>query len=561
MRSAGGLASLSALALETEKTMPHLVDSVVGETMCVACARCDELVPVPEWERGIWVCPACGLHYPLGAHCRITTLLDPNSMRLLPRAPMPDGAVFGDTERYADRLADARDRTGLSEVVLCARGRIGGEPVVVAVFDFEFLAGSIGTVAGEMLTEAAETALVEEIPLVLVTAYGTTRVEEGTIALMQIAKVAAVFGQLDDAGVLTVALLTKPVGGVGATFAMRADVVLAEPDWMAPDGEVSGSDSAMALQRSGFVDMVVPRKRLRSELAALISATATQRARPVPFATDRPGRLIIDPGRLPEIRHELAIERVTDPARPTTVDYIDLVFDDFHELHGDRTQSDSGAIVAGLAGLSGRPVIVAGHQPRDPGQPYSESCWVTPAAQRKLTRVLRLAAKLSLPVVTLIDTPGADPSDGLGAAAAIAESLSLMSTLPVPVVSVITGTGGGLGALALGVANRVLMCSDAVYTAAEPDHEGAVTTRVTARDALLLGVADGVIAEPRDGWTDHAVAAQYLRDALLGTFAELGAMSVNELIADRWTRFRRYGAWGSVTAEAEAIVEQNRTGD
>jgi acetyl-CoA carboxylase carboxyl transferase subunit beta len=254
------------------------------------------------------------------------------------------------------------------------------------------------------------------------------------------------------------------------------------------------------------------------------------------------------------------------------LDYLGLVFDDFQELHGDRVGGDCPAMVAGLARLAGRPVAVIGHQKghtaaelaaRNYGMPV-------PAGYRKAARVMRLAAKLGLPVVTLVDTPGAYPgaeSEEQGQSVAIAENLRLMASLPVPVVSVITGEGGSGGALGIAVANRVLIFANAVYSvisaegcaailwndpAAAP--RAAANLGLSARDLLRLGVVDGVLQEPEGGTGGAPVrAAETLAAALVHELAALSRLGPQELVAERYERFRRIGSPDGVVCDLEEV--------
>jgi acetyl-CoA carboxylase carboxyl transferase beta subunit len=177
------------------------------------------------------VCPECGDHGRLTAPQRIAQLFDEGAAQEL---ELP--VVFGDPLRFADsvpyprRLADAREATGLDEAVVCVRGTVQGRRMICAVMDFRFLGGSVGAATGDLLTGAAETALRERTPFVMVTASGGARMQEGAIALMQMARISAALGRLDAAGVLTITVITDPTfGGVAASFATLGDIILAEP--------------------------------------------------------------------------------------------------------------------------------------------------------------------------------------------------------------------------------------------------------------------------------------------------------------------------------------------
>jgi acetyl-CoA carboxylase carboxyl transferase subunit alpha len=258
------------------------------------------------------------------------------------------------------------------------------------------------------------------------------------------------------------------------------------------------------------------------------------------------------------------VQLARNPQRPYTLDYVHQTFSDFVELHGDRLFADDAAIVGGLASLDGRTVMVIGHQK---GRDTKENVlrrfgMARPEGYRKALRLMRQAAKFGIPIVTLIDIPGADPSlaaEERGQAFAIAENLLAMTQLPVPFVSVIIGEGGSGGALALGVADRVLMLEHAVYSVASPEAaasilwkdgargaEAAEALKITALDLLRFRIIDGIVPEPPGGaHTDHAAAAQALKTALLEQLAELDPIPVERLVAERAERYRGIGAFAS----------------
>jgi len=540
----------------------------------VACRQCRSPLYAKRFARDHFVCPECGWHAPLTAPQRIELLLDEEEWEEL-AAPdtVHDPLGFVDSRPYQDRLAAARKKTGLDEGVVCVRGRIAGMPVVLAAMDFRFLGGSLGTAVGERITSAAEVALAERTPLVIVTASGGARMQEGALSLMQMAKTSQALAQLDEAGVLTVAVVTDPTyGGVAASFASLTDVIIAEPkarlgfagprviEQTIRRKLPAGFQSAEFLLEHGLVDLVVARGQLRTTLARLLACFPERTQTSRSLVADLPGAVVTDPERLSSADPWDVVRQARDIARPTTLDYIACLVEGFTELHGDRTAGDCSAIVGGLGRLDGRPVVVIGHQKghhtrelvqRNFGMP-------SPAGYRKAARLMRLAAKLGIPVITLIDTPGAYPgpeAEEQGQAIAIAENLRLMARLPVPIVAVVTGEGGSGGALALGVANTVLMLEHAVYSVISPEGCAAIlwqspteagtaakALQLTASELLRHGVVDGVIPEPIGGAQgDQTGAAEALRRALQGALRWLDGLTAEELAVQRWKRFRRYG--------------------
>ncbi|MFZ0595135.1 MAG: acetyl-CoA carboxylase carboxyltransferase subunit alpha [Bryobacteraceae bacterium] len=248
------------------------------------------------------------------------------------------------------------------------------------------------------------------------------------------------------------------------------------------------------------------------------------------------------------------------PKRPQASDYIERLFLGFEELHGDRGFGDDKALIGGFAHFEGQPVIVLAQQKgRDTkSKLYRNFGMPKPEGYRKAMRLMRLAEKFNRPVISLIDTAGAYPgidAEERGQAEAIAVNLKEMSRLGCPVIAVVIGEGGSGGALAIGVANRVYMLENATYGVISPESCAAIIWRdagkaplaaaalkMTAEDLLGLGVIDGIVPEPDGGAHNDPEAASYaLRDTLKSALATLGAFSREQLIADRYEKFRRMG--------------------
>ncbi|MEU8381349.1 acetyl-CoA carboxylase carboxyltransferase subunit alpha [Streptosporangium sp. NPDC048865] len=541
------------------------------------CPGCAAIVYGPRLARTRRVCPECGHHHRLGAVERLRTLVDDGSFRAaVPQVRGGDPLGFADSLPYTERLARARGRTGLDDAVLYGTATVGGHRVVVAVMDFSFLGGSMGSAVGEAVTRACERALDERLPLVLAVASGGARMQEGGLSLMQMGKTAQAMRRLRRAGVFSVCVLTDPTfGGVTASFATLGDVLVAERGALvgfagprviasATREELPrGFQSAEYLAGRGMLDRVEPRDGLRPLLARLLSATGATAApgHPQEPPPGGPSAVIRDPGELsggPAAQETVRLAR--DTRRPTALDYIWHLCSDFVELHGDRTYGDDPAIVGGTGLIDGTPVMLIGHQKgHDTAELVARNFGLAhPEGYRKALRLMGLADRLGLPVVTLVDTQGAAPGVGAeerGQSWAIAECLAGMSELSVPVVATVVGEGGSGGALALAVANRVLMLRHAVYSVispescstilyGDPSHAPglAASLRITAPELLRLGVVDGVVPEPRGGaQEDPAAAMDALKAAVLESLRELSGLSGDELREHRHERFRGLG--------------------
>jgi len=256
------------------------------------------------------------------------------------------------------------------------------------------------------------------------------------------------------------------------------------------------------------------------------------------------------------------VQLARHPRRPYTLDLIRLLAQEFVEFHGDRLFGDDHAIVGGLAQFEGRPVVIVGHQKgRDTREKlYRNFGMPQPEGYRKALRLMQLAERFAKPVITLIDTPGAYPGIGAeerGQAEAIARNLREMAGLRTPIVAVVTGEGGSGGALALGVADRVFMLEHAIYSVISPEgcaailwedaakaREAAEVLRITAPDLLKLGVVDAIIPEPAGGaHRNWEAAAAAVRSAVSAALAELRALPADELVSQRYAKFRRMGVF------------------
>jgi acetyl-CoA carboxylase carboxyl transferase subunit beta len=507
---------------------------------------------------------------------RIDLLIDPESFKASNESLVSvDPLVFTDRVSYRDRLERARRETELNEAVVTGTAKINGRDCVLAVFDFNFLGGSMGSVVGEKVALGLELAADKRLPFISVVASGGARMQEGMLSLVQMGKTAAAAMRLHQAGVPSITILTNPTtGGVYASFASQGDFLFAEPgaligfagprviEQLTGEKPPAGTHTAEFLLAHGQVDGVVDRARLRGVLATLLQFFHNRGISEVrsPGERYRPPS-VAPPSAWPEVQ----LARRED--RPTAVDYIRRLMPQFVELHGDRVFGDDAAIVAGIGELAGMTVCAIG-QERGHGDPSRNGGHIRPEGFRKAARIMRLAAELHLPLLTFIDTPGAHldyDSEARGLAGALSSCLANMSVLPVPVVSVVIGEGGSGPALALGVADRILMQEHAVYSVIAPEGAAAIVHRdaaraqdiadalkITAYDCLVLGVVDGIVPEPEHGaHLDPDYAALLLRAEVVSAFAELRRRDARRLVEERWRKFRRMGEFRELVDEAE----------
>lgn len=499
--------------------------------------------------------------------------MDPHSFREVDvrLAPVDPLSFFSGRDGYRKLLKQAQKRTGLTEAVITGVGHIGGVQTLVAVFDFAFMGGSMGSVVGEKITLAFERAVKQDLPIVLVTSSGGARIQEGMLALMQMAKTAAAVERFHAARLPFVSVLASPTtGGVYASFANLGDVILAEPHALigfagprvveATTGEKLPSESHTAefLLQHGMIDAIVARPELQESIAALLTTFCT-REKLSPEAQAGP---LTDAEPHQRSAWEL-VKLARHANRPTALGYIRRIFTDFFELHGDRHYGDDPAIVGGVARLEGQAVMAIG-QERGQGQEadFRHHGIARPEGYRKAERLMRLAAHLGLPIITFIDTPGASPgyeAEKRGIAMALANCLATMAQLATPILTVVIGEGGSGGALALGVADRILMLQNAMYSVISPEGAAAIIFRdstkakeiadhlhLTAWELKKLGIIDEIIPEPGEGAhaePESATAAvkQYLCQSLAG----LNEVPTAQLLEARYKKYRVIGQFRS----------------
>ena len=261
--------------------MKAMRDNYIPGDRLITCPKCGQESERRLVAQGLSVCPKCGYHWPIGAYYRLSTILDPGSFRELhPRLSAGDPLHF---PGYQEKLDAAQHKTGLTEAVVTATGTIGGSHCVVGVLDSRFLMGSMSTAVGEKVTLAIEFAAKNKLPLILFSASGGARMQEGILSLMQMAKTSAALARFSDKGLLYISVLTDPTtGGVTASFASLGDIILAEPGALIGFAgprviqQTSGETLPEGFQRAeyqeshGFVDAVVPREKMRDTLSQLL---------------------------------------------------------------------------------------------------------------------------------------------------------------------------------------------------------------------------------------------------------------------------------------------------
>ena len=564
----------------------------VPDNLMRKCNACKAAVFADEVKQNHYICPHCGNYFHVPAYRRIKMVVDRKSftewdVHMEEQNPLQ-------YKGYEEKIRSLREKTGLDEAVVTGKCTIKGTPTALGVCGCRFMMSSMGEVVGEKITRVFERATKERLPVILYICSGGARMQEGLVSLMQMAKTSMAIRKHSDAGLLYVPVLTDPTtGGVTASFAMLGDIILAEPKALIGFAgprvieQTIGQKLPKGFQRAefllehGFVDKIVEREEQRSVLADILklhenkipdygqsdnsdmemkyksdNAESTETA----VGDKRESENTIWPEFIPSGNYTPweHVQLARAKTRPTGKDYIEALFDDFMEFHGDRHCGDDPAVIGGVAFFHGKPVTVLA---QEKGEGTRENIarnfgMVSPEGYWKSLRLMQQAEKFHRPVICLVDTPGAFcglEAEERGQGEAIAKNLYTLAGLTVPVLSIVIGEGGSGGALAFAVADEVWMLEHSVYSILSPEgfasilwkdskkaKEAAAVMKLTAADLYQMGMIEHVIpeAEPvsRENIND---ATAYLENGIEDFLGKYGKTEPEKLLEHRYERFRK----------------------
>ncbi|WP_439673898.1 carboxyl transferase domain-containing protein [Embleya sp. MST-111070] len=497
----------------------------------------------------------------------IDRVLDPGSFRAwndpLPTLAAPD-------PDYAAELAAARERTGLDEALVTGEGRIHARRVAVVACEFDFLAGSIGVAGAERLTLAVERATAERLPLVASPTSGGTRMQEGTVAFLQMVKISAAVAAHRAAGLPYLVYLRHPTtGGVFASWGSLGHVTAAQPGaligFLGPrvyqalhDRPFPGGvQVAENLYEHGLIDAVVPPEELRRVVIRVFDVLGPDAAPPGPSGSAAPdAEVVAEP--LPDVPAWTSVRRSRDPRRPGLRTLLRHGARSVTPLRGTGEGESEPALRLVLARFGvgagpGAPCVVLGQDRTR----QSEHGPFGPAGLRQARRGMRLAAELGLPLVTVVDTAGAalspEAEEG-GLAGEIARCLAELVLLPAPTVCLLLGQGSGGGALALLPADRVVCAQHGWLSPLPPEGASAILYRTTDRAAEIAdrqgiraadlhhkAIVDRVVLEHPDAATEPVAFVQRVAETLREELDTLRTMDTPTRLARRRSRYRRLG--------------------
>ena len=565
----------------------------VPEGLLRKCNKCGAAIIAEDVKQGYYICPKCGGYFRVHAYRRIQMVIDEGTFEEWNQDLIGGNPV--NYKGYPEKVQALQEKTGLKEAVVTGKGKINGRDTVIAVCDGRFLMASMGWAVGEKITRAVERATEEKLPIIIFACSGGARMQEGITSLMQMAKTSAALERHSKAGLLYVSVLTEPTtGGVTASFAMLGDIILAEP------GALIGFAGPRVIEQTlrqklpkgfqraefqvehGIVDDIVRRENLKETLGKILEIHAVSWKTENRIRTDAaelhhadyPGsdseNLTNDKcdsdrgdsnpaGINPYLTawDRVQISRKID--RPSGSDYIEALFTDFMEFHGDRNYGDDKAIIGGIAKFHGKPVTVI---VQEKGTNTKENIahnfgMPMPEGYRKALRLMKQAEKFHRPVICFVDTPGAFcgiEAEERGQGEAIARNLWELAGLKTPVLSIVTGEGGSGGALALAAGDQVWMLENSIYSILSPEgfasilwkdstkaKEAAAVMKLTASDLYEKGIIEQVIPEP-ENLTPESMwqVAERLNDKICTFLQKYTSLSEEELLETRYARFRKF---------------------
>ena len=547
----------------------------VPEGLLRKCNKCGAAIITEDVKQNHYTCPKCGGYFRVHAYRRIQMVMDEGTFEewdhdLIGENPM-------NYKGYPEKVTALQAKTGLKEAVVTGKGKINGRETVIAVCDGRFLMASMGWAVGEKITRAVERATKEKLPVIIFACSGGARMQEGITSLMQMAKTSAALERHSKAGLLYVSILTEPTtGGVTASFAMLGDIILAEPgaligfagprviEQTIRQKLPKGFQRAEFLVEHGFVDDIVRRENLKETLGKILEMHEISGSSDDSIDEMRSAKSSSESDFEPaDINPYLTawdrvqLSRKID--RPSGSDYIEALFTDFMEFHGDRNYGDDKAIIGGIAKFHGRPVTVI---VQEKGTNTKENIahnfgMPMPEGYRKALRLMKQAEKFHRPVICFVDTPGAFcgiEAEERGQGEAIARNLWELAGLKTSVLSIVTGEGGSGGALALAAGDQVWMLENSVYSILSPEgfasilwkdstkaKEAAAVMKLTAADLYEKGIIEQVIPEPENLTPESLWQVTDRLDEKIKDFLyKYTNLTEEELLETRYERFRKF---------------------
>lgn len=561
------------------------VNSMEDQLFC-KCTKCGVVHEFKKFRENFCVCNTCKHNEILPYDLRIQYLVDEDTFEEFDsKLSFTDPIFFPE---YQEKYNKSVLKTNMKEAVITGCARVGGFKVMLGIMDSRFMMGSMGIIVGEKITRLFEEAGKDNTPVILFTASGGARMQEGIFSLMQMAKTTSSLAKYREEGGLFISYLTHPTtGGVSASFALLGDINIAEPkavigftgkrvvEQTIKENIPSDFQTSEYMMEHGYLDAIVERKDMRNYLIQILKIHDVKhlnKSEFIPYEdiaerewvklavkklkNDKDIKSVeaCDSKQIVENDVWQKVLLTRNMKRFRSLDIIHGIFHSFIELHGDRCLGDDKSMVCGLAWFEHIPVTIISQQKGkdEEEMKYRQYGMSMPEGYRKSLRLMKQAEKFHRPIICFIDTPGAFPgiiAEEHGQAEAIGRNLYEMSKLKVPVISIVLGEGGSGGALALGVANYLMMMENSIYSVVSPEgcasilwknsklaNKAAQNLRITAEDIYRYGIADEIIPESNS----FSLLCSNISRSIRNSLEKYSSLSEKEIIESKRIKYRMF---------------------
>ncbi len=528
----------------------ELIDNYSIESL-ENCLQCDKKIKDSELYSTYKICHNCNFHFYIKPYERINLLTDRESyVEFNQKLPNEFNYIYDKYPDYAKRAQKDTERTGLNDSVLTGYASIGGNRCILTILDFSFMGGNLGLISGEKISLAIDLAVSKKLPIVSIISSSGTRLEEGIISIMQMAKITLSMANAKKFNIPSISLLTNPCTGQAyATLATFSDIIMSEPgasvglsplkDLKHSSGSVKfESRTSDSLVSRGLIDSIVNRNHQKEQISRIIDLLNNRHKLVYENKNKKVNEFALS--NIPIDKREYISQH---PSRPSASLFLDKVFEHFFELKGDRLLENSERIVTGLAQLGGQTVmLVAQEYIKDASSSIGKN-GLSSTDFRKCTRAISLASKFNIPIITFIDTKGHDLSyeeEIKGIGVSLGGTLLAMAELNSPSMSVLIGVGGSEAALSLDISDRRLMLENAILKI--PDNNTEINKKnmvLGSRECKELDIVDIIVPEPIGGLhLNPDECFSLLRKVLMIELAELNQMSSRSRFRSKYNKFR-----------------------
>ena len=528
----------------------ELIDNYSIESL-ENCLQCDKKIKDSELYSTYKICHNCNFHFYIKPYERINLLTDRESyVEFNQELPDEFNYIYDKYPDYAKRAQKDTERTGLNDSVLTGYASIGGNRCILIILDFSFMGGNLGLISGEKISLAIDLAVSKKLPIVSIISSSGTRLEEGMISIMQMAKITLSMANAKKSNIPSISLLTNPCTGQAyATLATFSDIIMSEPgasvglsplkDLKHSSGSVKfESRTSDSLVSRGLIDSIVNRNHQKEEISKIIDLLNNQHKLVYENNNDKVNEFALSD--IPIDKREYISQH---PARPSASFFLNKVFEHFFELKGDRLLENSERIVTGLAQLGGQTVMLVAQEYIKDASSAIGKHGLSSTDFRKCTRAISLASRFNIPIITFIDTKGHDLSyeeEIKGIGVSLGGTLLSMAELNSPSMSVLIGVGGSEAALSLDISDRRLMLENAILKI--PDNNIEINKKnmiLGSRECKELDIVDIIVPEPIGGLhLNPDECFSLLRKVLMIELAELNQMSSRSRFRSKYNKFR-----------------------